>query len=188
MTVTELVTPIMLIAVFATGFGAGRTFRQPRVMVPYLLSVAAGAAWALTASPGEVWDDFTLLNKGEIVIWFVGAMVAAWQVMRPVLKIRPIAERVEAMSRVEGPCVVRVKDQERTYREEIEKLLPLVEPLGYTPGWTTMTPAWLHGEMERARADEPAARSLATEIPESESIRQGLYSRKNGWLVRFIER
>ena len=183
MTVGALITPFWLIFLFSWGFGAFRTFRQPRVLGPYLLSALAVTVWAFTATT-RLWYAFTLANKIEIIVWFVGAMVAAWQVMYLVFRIRPVAERVDALSRAEGPAVLHLKGEQRTYREELEKLLPLVEPLGYTPGWTAMTPAWLHGEMERAKADEPAARALAA-VPESESIRQGKYSRKNGYLVRF---
>lgn len=160
-----------MIVLFAIGFDGLFLLRLRRIWVPLAASIACVLLFHLM-----VWTDaegwlanicYGTLLLGCLVGWGIGG----WRVMQAV-RTRTIAAYVAAAFEWGAPTVTLRNGKHHTLLEELEVLLPLVEPIGHVPGFEEITPAWIRAQIAIAREHEPEARKLLLEAPEKLPIKK----------------
>lgn len=113
----------------------------------------------------EITDLSAYLLGGLMFTWFGAYLYSFVTLAKMATRIKKLVTRAELAADWGGELVVQDGRGYRTPRENLEELLPLVEPIGHAPGHPEITPAWIREQLTLAEEKSAIVAALLIEAP-----------------------
>jgi hypothetical protein len=154
---------------FAAAFSSWRGLRLRRIWISLGVSVVCVIGLMITFAMTPPQEDIDGWREVLVILamagWIIGWGYSFFTLLSRHRRIADLVARVELADEWGGEIVMQVKQRYRIPRDDLQELLPLIEPLGHAPGHPMITPAWVRAQLAKAEEMADSVAGLLQDAP-----------------------